>query len=102
MKISVRRTILALFAVVVVFCCIIAIQHIRIQNSYYPLGGLVTVIGKDETNDGEFTITIQEKHATFVLSCTKEQFCSVDIGDTINCERYESVITNSGRVVNIK
>ena len=74
------------------------------QQSFYPMGGEVTVIDKFETEDG-FFLTIKEdgaSQAEFDLSCTQEQYNAVEVGDLVNCERYESILTHTGIIHNIE
>jgi len=74
------------------------------QQSFYPMGGEVTVIDKFETEDG-FFLTIKEggaSQAEFDLSCTQEQFDSVEIGGLASCERYESIRTYTGTIHKIE
>ena len=69
-----------------------------------PMGGEVTVIDKFETEDG-FFLTIKEggaSQAEFDLSCTQEQYNAVEVGDLVNCERYESILTHTGIVHKIE
>ena len=74
------------------------------QQSFYPMGGEVTVIDKFETEDG-FFLTIKEdgaSQAEFDLSCTQEQYNAVEVGDLVNCERYESIRTYTGTIHKIE
>ncbi|MBQ9853407.1 MAG: hypothetical protein IJO69_03050 [Ruminiclostridium sp.] len=74
------------------------------QQSFYPMDGEVTVIDKFETEDG-FFLTIKEdgaSQAEFDLSCTQEQYNAVEVGDLVNCERYESILTHTGIIHNIE
>ena len=45
---------------------------------------------------------LQQEDYYFTLSCTKEQYDQVKIGDTINCDRYQSSITYKGEVHGIE
>lgn len=74
------------------------------QQSFYPMGGEVTIIDKFETEDG-FFLTIKEggaSQAEFDLSCTQAQYNAVEAGDLANCERYESILTHTGIIHNIE
>ena len=74
------------------------------QQSFYPMDGEVTVIDKFETEDG-FFLTIKEdgaSQAEFDLSCTQEQYNAVEVGDLVNCERYESILTHTGIIHNLE
>ena len=74
------------------------------QQSFYPMGGEVTIIDKFETEDG-FFLTIKEggaSQAEFDLSCTQEQYNAVEVGDLANCERYESIRTYTGTIHKIE
>lgn len=90
------------------------IRHWKENQNYYPMGGEVLVASKFEigsiTNhgpDNKYYIVIRQGEdsaypAQFLLSCTKEQFDSVEIGDTVNCERDQSTSTYMGIVHGIK
>ena len=99
-----RKKILLLALCLILLAAIPAIRAWTIQQSFYPMGGEVTVIDKFETEDG-YTITIKEggaSQAEFDLSCTQEQYNAVDVGDLVNCERYESIRTHTGTVHKIE
>lgn len=102
-----KRKLIPILTIALLLFALIAIPAIRswtIQQSFYPMGGEVTVIDKFETEDG-FFLTIKEGGASqteFDLSCTQEQFDSVEIGDLANCERYESIRTYTGTVHKIE
>ena len=102
-----KRKLIPILTIALLLFALIAIPAIRswtIQQSFYPMGGEVTVMDKFETEDG-FFITIKEggaSQAEFDLSCTQEQFDSVEIGDLANCERYESIRTYTGIVHKIE
>ena len=102
-----KRKLIPILTIALLLFALIAIPAIRswtIQQSFYPMGGEVTVIDKFETEDG-FFLTIKEggaSQAEFDLSCTQEQFDSVEIGDLANCERYESIRTYTGTIHKIE
>ena len=102
-----KRKLIPILTIALLLFALIAIPAIRswtIQQSFYPMGGEVTVIDKFETEDG-FFLTIKEggaSQAEFDLSCTQEQYNAVEIGDLANCERYESIRTYTGTIHKIE
>lgn len=102
-----KRKLIPILTIALLLFALIAIPAIRswtIQQSFYPMGGEVTVIDKFETEDG-FFLTIKEggaSQAEFDLSCTQEQFDSVEIGGLASCERYESIRTYTGTIHKIE
>ena len=94
------------FLIAVVVACIcsaIIFRAIYVNNSYYPMGGEVTIVDKEVDGD-KYYITVEQGKpddagwGQFVLSCTQEQYESVDVGDVVVCERDQSVVTNKGTV----
>lgn len=94
------------FLIAVVVACIcsaIIFRAIYVNNSYYPMGGEVTIVDKEVDGD-KYYITVEQGKpddtgwGQFVLSCTQEQYESVDVGDVVGCERDQSVVTNKGTV----
>ena len=102
-----KRKLIPILTIALLLFALIAIPAIRswtIQQSFYPMGGEVTVIDKFETEDG-FFLTIKEggaSQAEFDLSCTQEQYNAVEVGDLANCERYESIRTYTGTIHKIE
>ncbi|MBQ2925506.1 MAG: hypothetical protein IJE03_01595 [Ruminiclostridium sp.] len=102
-----KRKLIPILTIALLLFALIAIPAIRswtIQQSFYPMGGEVTVIDKFETEDG-FFLTIKEggaSQAEFDLSCTQEQYNAVEIGDLAICERYESIRTYTGTIHKIE
>lgn len=78
-------------------------QHIyRVQNSYYPMGGEVTVVEKYESRPKYYLVIEEPTGEQFTLLCSEEDYNQVNIGDVINCERHQSVMTHKGEVHKIK
>jgi len=94
-----KRIVLAL----ILACSAVALLSVVVQCTYYPMGGEVSVISKQESWN-KYYITIQQGEPNdagrgqFLLKCTQEQYCSVDTGDIIGCDRYQSGLTHRGTV----
>ena len=77
-----------------------------VERSYYPMGGVVSVVSKEAGRT--YSITIEQGTPEeagfdhFKLQCTKEQYDSVSVGDVIKCERSQSVVTHRGTVHRIR
>lgn len=95
-----KRTIYVLLAV---FVGLISIVCFAINRSYYPMGGEVTVISK-QANNNKYYITVEQGEpgnagwGQFELECTPEQYQAVDVGDVIECDRTQSVVTHKGKI----
>lgn len=95
-----KRTIYVLLAV---FAGLISIVCFAINRSYYPMGGEVTVISK-QANNNKYYITVEQGApgnagwGQFELECTPEQYQAVDVGDVIECDRTQSVVTHKGKI----
>ena len=83
-------------------------HNYRVEHSYYAMGGKVVVADKQMSGSQHYIViketidALQQKDYYYTLSCTKEQYDQVKIGDTINCDRYQSSITYKGEVHGIK
>lgn len=97
------------FLIAIIFACIcsaIIFRFIYVNNSYYPMGGDVTIVDKEVDGD-KYYITVEQGEpddagwGQYVLSCTQQQYQSVDIGDVVGCARYQSVVTHKGTVYKI-
>lgn len=101
-----RRTkiFISLLAVLALTWALAAACVHREGRTDYAMGGTVTVIGKERTATGDYSMTIEQGGVggRYTLTCTKEQFDRVRIGEMIRCERYQSEITHKGRVHSIK
>lgn len=81
----------------------IAMVYFCINRSYYPMGGEVTIISKQESNN-RYYITVEQGEPDdkgreqFELECTPEQYQSVDTGDVIKCDRMQSALTHNGNI----
>ncbi len=96
----------AIVLVMILTCSAAVLLSACVQLSYHPMGGEVTVIAKQESWS-KYYITIQQGkpndagRGQFLLKCTQEQYSSVDIGDVIGCDRYQSALTHRGTVYRI-
>lgn len=94
-----------LFFCVIVVCIVVLFLAVLIpmrpvKQSYYPMGGQGSVVDK-AFEDGKYTIVIQQNDSMdgpFVLSCTEDQYHSVEIGDLVICVRQQSVANHDGTV----
>lgn len=91
-------------ALVLAFVCSIAILlYAYINRSYFEMGGEVTIVAKQESGS-KYYITVEQGdpdspgRGQFLLECTQEQYRSVDIGDVVRCDRYQSSVTYRGTV----
>ena len=76
-----------------------------VKESYYPMGGEVTIVDKKESIFGNYiVIELMEgdNASQYTLSCNQDEFEKVNIGDIVNCERYQSILTHRGEVHKIK
>ena len=95
-----KRTICVLLTI---FAGLIVIVCFAINSSYYPMGGEVTVISK-QANNNKYYITVEQGEpgnagwGQFELECTPEQYQTVDVGDVIECDRTQSVVTHKGKI----
>ena len=94
------------FLIAIVFACICAaviFGALYVKISYYPMGGEVIILDKEADGD-EYYITVGQGRPSsagwgvFVLSCTQEQYQSVEIGDVAQCDRVQSIVTYRGTV----
>ena len=94
-----RKWIVCIIAVVVSVCAI----AIFINQSYYPMGGEVTIVSKEASSD-RYYITVEQGEpgndgwGQFELECSSEQYQSVNVGDVVGCDREQSAITHKGSV----
>lgn len=83
-------------------------HNYRVEHSYYAMGGKVVVADKQMSGSQHYIViketidALQREDYYFTLSCTKEQYDQVKIGDTINCDRSQSSITYKGEVYGIE
>lgn len=74
-----QKIVLGNLIVIVIFICSVVIY---IDRSYYPMGGEVTIIAKQEDDD-KYYITVEQGEpddagwGQFVLECTQEEYQSV-------------------------
>lgn len=69
-----------------------------VQKSYYPMAGEVTIADKSESGDEHYIVIDDATGEQFTLSCSAREYASVQIGDTVNCERHQSIVTHKGEV----
>ena len=97
-----RKRVFVILRVVVVLLLLAAVTGFVLCRSYYPMDGEVRILAKEL--DHGFTITIEQgfregqKTAQYKLRCTEEQYDSVEIGDIVDCSRYQSALTSKGNV----
>ena len=97
-----RKRVFVILRVVVVLLLLAAVTGFVLYRSYYPMDGEVRILAKE--HDHGFTITIEQgfregqKKAQYKLRCTEEQYDSVEIGDIVDCSRYQSALTSKGNV----
>lgn len=97
-----RKRVFVILRVVVVLLLLAAVTGFVFYRSYYPMDGEVRILAKE--HDHGFTITIEQgfregqKTAQYKLRCTEEQYDSVEIGDIVDCSRYQSALTSKGNV----
>lgn len=72
------------------------------RRTYYPMGGEVIVIDKVESGSDYYIVIEESPGEQFVLSCTKSDYDLVSVGDKVNCERYQNIVTRKGEVHKIK
>ena len=99
--VSRKKLFICVIVVCVVVLLLVVLVHIRsLKQSYYPMGGQVSVVDKT-FEDGKYTISIQQNDymdSQFVLVCTEGQYHSVEIGDLVICNRQQSVMNYDGKV----
>ena len=93
-----KKLLIAAVIVVVAVGLYIAYQ----QKSYYPMAGEVTIIDKSKSGFDYFIVIEDTRGEQFTLSCNENDYNQVSIGETINCERNESIVTHKGEVHKIK
>ena len=97
-----KRIIFIVLAVAVIMIS----GFIYVEKSYYPMGGNVSIISKEQGRS--YTITAEQGSpnsagfAQFKLRCSKEQYDSVDVGDIVECDRTQSTLTRKGTVHSIR
>lgn len=97
-----KKLLLAAALVAVVGGCYAAYQVHQDQKSYYPMAGEVTIIDKFESGPDHYIVIEEATEQQFTLSCSKDDYGQVKIGDRVNCERYQSIVTHQGEVHKIK
>lgn len=97
-----KKLLLAAALVVVVGGCYAAYQVYQIQTSYYAMAGEVTVMDKFESGSDHYIVIEEATEQQFTLSCSQDDYDRVNVGDRVNCERYQSIVTHQGEVHKIK
>lgn len=103
-----KKLLLAGILVLVLIGVGLCYHNYRVEHSYYAMGGEVVVADKQMSGSQHYIVIketvglLQQEDYYFTLSCTKEQYDQVKIGDTINCDRYQSSITYKGEVYGIE
>ena len=97
-----KKLLLAAVLVVVVGGCYAAYRVHQVHASYYAMAGEVTVIDKFESKSEHYIVIEEDTQQQFTLSCSQDDYDRVQIGDRVNCERYQSIVTHQGEVHSIK
>lgn len=79
-----------------------AYQMHNVQKSYYPMAGEVTIIDKSQSGDERYIVIEETTGEQFTLSCSASDYDGVNVGDKVNCERSQSIVTHKGEVHKIK
>ena len=93
-----KKLLLAAALVVVVGGCYAAYRVHQVQASYYAMAGEVTVMDKFESGTENYIVIEEATQQQFTLSCSHR----VHVGDQINCERHQSIVTHQGEVHSIQ
>ena len=99
-----KKLLLAGILVLVLIGAGLCYHNYRVEHSYYAMGGKVVVADKQMSGSQHYIViketidALQQKDYYYTLSCTKEQYDQVNVGDTIDCARYQSVMTYKGEV----
>lgn len=113
------KVLLNILAVVLLSCALTAAVLLgrdwMERRTYYPMGGDVLVLYKFKAGglsrhvtDDKYYLVIQTSNSdgtnktNYLLSCTKEQYDSVEIGDTANCERDQKTDDFTGIIHKIE
>lgn len=97
-----KKALILIALVVVIAGSYAAYRAHRIQNSYYPMGGEVTIISKEQTNSACYLVIEEATGEQFTLLCNEGEYEQVSIGDTVNCERSQSILTHKGEIHSIQ
>ena len=97
-----KKLLLAAVLVVVVGGCYAAYRVHQVQTSYYAMAGEVTVMDKFVSGADHYIVIEEATQQQFTLSCSQDDYDRVNVGDRINCERYQSIVTYQGKVHKIK
>lgn len=74
----------------------------NVQKSYYPMAGEVTIIDKSQSGNEHYIVIEEATGEQFTLSCSASDYDGVNVGDKVNCERSQSIMTHKGEVHKIK
>ena len=101
-KVCFKLVLCAFLVAVLGFLC-----YAVLRRSYFPMGGDVVIVDKGTNLFGYYIVvkqgpTLEGESSDFKLSCTKEQYDSVDVGETVGMDRTQSSITHGGTVHSIK
>ena len=73
-----------------------------VKISYYPMGGEVTTVDKYQSGDKYYIVVEEATGTEFTLLCPKSEYDKVNAGDTVYCERDQSIVTHKGEVHRIE
>ena len=103
-----KKLLLAGILVLVLIGAGLCYHNYRVEHSYYAMGGKVVVADKQMSGSQHYIVIketvglLQQEDYYFTLSCTKEQYDQVNVGDTVYCERFQSAITYKGSINKIE
>lgn len=66
------------------------------------MAGEVTIIDKSESGNDHYIVIEETTGEQFTLSCSKSDYVKVSVGDLVNCEHNQSVVTHKGEVHKVK
>ena len=103
-----KKLLLAGLLVLVLIGAGLCYHNYRAEHSYYAMGGKVVVADKQMSGSQHYIViketidALQQKDYYYTLSCTKEQYDQVNVGDTVYCERFQSAVTYKGSINKIE
>lgn len=97
-----KKVLLVVVLLIVVGGGYAAYRMHNVQKSYYPMAGEVTIIDKSQSGDEHYIVIEEATGEQFTLSCSASDYDGVNVGDKVNCERSQSIVTHKGEVHKIK
>ncbi len=99
---SYKKVLLIGVLFIVIVGGLVAYRACYVQKSYYPMGGEVTIVGKSRSGSRYYIVIDEGTGEQFTLSCGGSDYNKVDVGDTVDCERSQSIVTHRGEVHKVK